>query len=109
MKVLTNAEYRYFVNPHLVAENEHSVNSYEIKKFIATMHLAEDIRKQACKLVNKIFELFIALVDMLVNFAEEYNRPLAKVSNTPTPPQSIGEGSVCFTQMRGGVLIFDLS
>lgn len=71
-KVLTNREYPDFVNPHLLAENDHSVHSFETKEFIASMHLAEDIRKQACKLVKKVFELFTALVDMLINFAEEY-------------------------------------
>jgi hypothetical protein len=30
--------------------------------------------------------------------------PLAKVLNTP--PRCLGEGSVCFTQMRGRVLYF---
>ncbi|MEH2241331.1 hypothetical protein [Nostoc sp.] len=72
LKVLTNREYQDFGNPHLLAENDYSVHSYETKEYIASMHLAEDIRKEACELVNKIFELFTALVDMLVNFAEEY-------------------------------------
>ncbi|MEH1835007.1 MAG: hypothetical protein V7L29_23850 [Nostoc sp.] len=72
LKVFTNREYPYFGNPHLLAENDHSVHSYQKKEFIASMHLAEDIHKQACELVNKIFELFTALIDMLVNFAEEY-------------------------------------
>ncbi|MEH2236130.1 hypothetical protein [Nostoc sp.] len=72
LKALTNREYPYFVNPHLLAENDHSVHSYETKEFIGSMHLAEEICKQACELVNKIFELFTALVDMLVNFAEKY-------------------------------------
>ncbi|MEH2423769.1 MAG: hypothetical protein V7K48_23535 [Nostoc sp.] len=72
LKILTNPEYPYFGNPHLPAENDHSVHFYETKDFIASMHLAEDIRKQACGLVNKIFEMFTALVDMLVNFAEKY-------------------------------------
>ncbi|MEH2249274.1 hypothetical protein [Nostoc sp.] len=72
LKVLINREYPYFGNPHLLAENDHSVHSFETKEFIVSMHLAEDIRKQAYGLVNKIFEMFTALVDMLVNFAEEY-------------------------------------
>ncbi|MBN3898778.1 MAG: hypothetical protein HWQ41_26965 [Nostoc sp. NOS(2021)] len=72
LKVLTNREYPYFVNAHLLAENDHNVHSHETKEFIASMHLAEYIHKQACELVNKIFELFTALVDMLINFAEEY-------------------------------------
>ncbi|MEH1939366.1 MAG: hypothetical protein V7L01_03990 [Nostoc sp.] len=72
LKVITNREYPSFANLHLLAENNHNIDSSETKNFIATMHLAEDIRKQSCKLVNKTFELFIALVDILINFAEEY-------------------------------------
>lgn len=71
LKVITNREYPYFENPDLLAENHHNIYFNKTKEFIASMLLAEDIRKQACKLVNK-FELFTALVDMLINFAEKY-------------------------------------
>ncbi|MEH1904214.1 MAG: hypothetical protein V7L04_23080 [Nostoc sp.] len=72
LKIISNREYPYFGIPRLLLENDQNVHSNKIKKFIASMHLAKDIRKQACELVNKIFELFTALVDMLINFAEEY-------------------------------------
>ncbi|MBD0388546.1 MAG: hypothetical protein ICV54_19105 [Nostoc sp. C3-bin3] len=72
LKAITNREYPYFGNPHLLAENSHSVHSFETKEFIANIHLPEDICTQAYELVNKIFELFTVLVDMLVNFAEQY-------------------------------------
>ncbi|MEH2003063.1 hypothetical protein [Nostoc sp.] len=62
LKFLTNREYADFGNRHLLAENDDNVHSNETKEFIASMHLAEDIPKQACELVNKIFELFTALV-----------------------------------------------
>ncbi|MEH2296032.1 hypothetical protein [Nostoc sp.] len=68
LKFFTNREYPYFKNPHLVAENDHNVHSHQIKKFIASMHLAEDIRKQSGELVNKIFDLFTALVDVHIAF-----------------------------------------
>ncbi|MEH2316054.1 hypothetical protein [Nostoc sp.] len=51
LKFLTNREYTYFRNPHLLAENDHNVHSHQRKKFIASMPLAEDICKQAGELV----------------------------------------------------------
>ncbi|QSJ17336.1 hypothetical protein JYQ62_00090 [Nostoc sp. UHCC 0702] len=72
LKLLTNREYPYFGNLHFLAEDQHCVHSYQIKKNIANMHLTEDKYKQACELVSKIFELFTHLVDVLLNFAKKY-------------------------------------
>lgn len=83
LKLITNREYPYFGNPHLLAENNHSVHSCETNEFIANIHLIEDTRKQACKLVNETFELFTVLVDVLLNFAKEYKfRDFQKIKHS---------------------------
>jgi hypothetical protein len=48
------------------------------------------------------------IVELKISWLTSFNRPLAKVPNTPppTPSQSIGKRSVYFPQMRGGVLYF---
>ncbi|WP_414582164.1 hypothetical protein [Scytonema sp. PCC 10023] len=54
----TKQEYRYFGKFHFAVETGHPVGTDDIKQFIESIQLTEELREQAFEIVEKVFEAF---------------------------------------------------
>lgn len=73
LKVTTNRQYKYFGDFHTISESNHTMHTSEVADEIANFYLDEETTKGAFELVNKVFDLFVVLVDDLVFIAKNYN------------------------------------
>ncbi len=70
LQEITNKEYRYFGNLHLVIDTGHSLHLSETQHFIETLELAEDIRQEAVEYVDKVFQLFTDFFSVILEQAK---------------------------------------
>ena len=67
---ITHQEYRYFGAYHFSSETGHAMGTEHIEQFIENIHLSEENRQQAIKLVEQVFELFAEFTNELLAYAK---------------------------------------
>ena len=73
LQATTKKELRYFSKSHLEVETGHATGTPDVEKFIANIQLTEETLQQAFELVEKLFEVFVELMDELLAYAKNHN------------------------------------
>lgn len=74
LKVITDKELRFFGDCHCDAENDHYAHTDDVKEFLNSIQLEEEVLTQQLELVEKVFELFSEWSYGMLAYAQAYQQ-----------------------------------
>ncbi|MBH8574672.1 hypothetical protein I8752_16895 [Nostocaceae cyanobacterium CENA369] len=78
---ITQQEYQYFGDIHLIAESEHTIDASNLEQFVGDIQLTTEARQEAIEIVKQLFVVFTKFTNELLTYAQNHKiKQLVKIT-----------------------------